>query len=302
MDFDRSSRNPLAHWPRPLAFVLSGGGSYGASQVGMVQAMVEAGITPDLVVGTSVGAMNGALFASDPAESSRRLTEIWHSMTRANVYGSRTRIGTTITAARNGLRRHSLSVFSFDRLNALIDEHIPVETIEDLTIPTVVVVTDALVGQPKLLRSGPLSPALRASAAIPGVFPPVEIQGCFYIDGGVSANVPVRQAVTAGARSMIVLDANPATMPGTLPHSVVGSVVHASMIMLRNQRADAVDDLTGKYPILHLPQVTPPTQSSFEFDRSSELVESGYVSTKDFLTQLPELADSSRRLSPHTAD
>ena len=81
-------------------------------------------------------------------------------------------------------------------------------------------------------------------------------------------------------------------MPGTLPDSVIGSVVHASAIMLRNQRADAIDDLVGKYPILKLPPSTPPTQSSFDFANAAELIRVGNETATDFLSQLPALTDS----------
>lgn len=289
---DPSSRSPLAAWPRPLAFVFSGGGAYGATQVGMIRALTHAGITPDLVVGTSVGALNGTLYADNPILAAERLEEIWASLDRAGVFGGRTRPGRAWSALRNGMRRES-GLVSPSTLRALIDANMPVERIEDLRIPTAVVVTDALVGQTKLLTQGVVGPALQASAAIPGVFPPVKIDGCFYVDGGVTANVPIRQAVSFGARSLVVLDANPASMPGTLPTTAIGSVVHASMIMLRNQRADATDDLVGRHPILHLPQVTPTTQSSFDFANSADLIAAGFEGTRDFLRQLPNLADGS---------
>ncbi len=298
MDLDPTSSSPLANWPRPLCFVFSGGGSYGAIQVGMIRALVEADIVPDMVVGSSVGALNGTLLAADPRSAAENLHDIWSSMSDSGVFGGRTRFSTAMAAIRNGLRRNSLGLYSPGPLRSLIDTHVPVERLEDLVIPTAVVVTDALVGQPKLLTQGSVGPILQASSAIPGVFPPVKIEGCFYVDGGVSANVPVRQAVAFGARSLVVLDANPATMPGTLPRSILGSVMHASMIMLRNQRADAVDDLVGRHPILHLPQVTPTTQSSFDFDHSAELIEAGYTNTAEFLGRLPVLTDSSRRHPP----
>ncbi|MEM7275893.1 MAG: patatin-like phospholipase family protein, partial [Actinomycetota bacterium] len=168
-----------------------------------------------------------------------------------------------------------------------------VELIEDLAIPTAVVVTDALVGVPKILTQGAIGPALQASAAIPGVFPPVKIEACLYVDGGVTANVPVRQAIAFGARSLIVCNANPSSMPGTLPDSVIGAFVHASQIMLRNQRADATEDLVGRYPILNLPQATPASQSSFDFANSAQLMEIGYDTSRDFLSRLPELTDAS---------
>ena len=296
------STSPLAQWPRPLCFVFSGGASYGASQVGMVRALVEFDVIPDMVVGTSVGALNGTLFANDPSTAADKMTEIWGSMTRSGVFGRGGRLTSMVSAARNGLRKNSVALCSPQPLVELITNHTPVERLEDLAIPTGVVATDALVGQPKVLSQGPAVQALLASSAMPGVFPPVKLGGSFYIDGGVTANVPIRPAMAFGARSVVVLNANPATMPGTLPNSVLESIVHASQIMLRNQRADTTDELTGRFPILHLPQVTPPTHNSFDFDHSAELLDVSYVGTKEFLSQLPDLADTNRRLSPPRHD
>ena len=295
MALDPPTTSPLANWPRPLAFVLSGGGAYGATQVGMLRALREAGIVPDLLVGTSVGALNATRFAIDADRGAEELVVAWEAISRAGVFGGKTRIGQAWSAARHGLRRNSMAVFSPERLRNLIDTHLPVARLEDLPIPTAVVVTDALVGRPKLLTQGEIGPALEASSALPGVFPPVKIEGCFYVDGGVTANVPIRQALDFGAKSLVVLDANPASMPGTLPTSIVGSMMHASMIMLRNQRADATEALMGRHPILHLPQVTPVDQSSFDFSNTTDLIDSGYSSTRYFLDRLPDLADPSGR-------
>lgn len=293
MGLDDTKSSPLQNWPRPLAFVLSGGGSYGATQVGMIRALHEEGIEPDLIVGTSVGALNGSLLAANPALAGDRLVKIWTSLNQSGVFGGKSKFGSAVSAIRNGLKVHNPGLVSPDALQRLIDTHLPVETIEDLSLRTGIVVTDALVGVPKVLSQGPISLALQASSAIPGVFPPVRIAGCFYVDGGVTANVPIRQAVAFGAKSIVVLDANPGAMPGTLPDSVLASVMHASAIMLRNQRADAVDDLVGKYPILKLPPSTPPSQNSFDFSNSDALIESGFTTARDFLQQLPSLTDSS---------
>ena len=301
MDLDSTQSHPLSNWPRPLAFVFSGGAAFGATQVGMLRALNEAGIVPDLIVGTSVGALNGVRYAADPAGAIGALTDLWGSLSGTGVFGGKSRAGTILSAVRNGLNRNAAGLCSPEPLRKLIDANISVERIEQLTIPTAVVATDALVGQPKLLTQGDIAPALQATAAIPGVFPPVKIEGCFYLDGGVTANVPVRQAFAFGAKSVVVLDANPATMPGTLPHSVLGTVMHASMIMLRNQRADAVDDLIGRHPILHLPQVTPTTQSSFDFDNSFDLIAAGHRGVGEFLEKLPSLTDASRGTAPKQA-
>ena len=294
MDLDSTQSHPLSNWPRPLAFAFSGGAAYGATQVGMLRALDEAGIVPDLIVGTSVGALNGVRYAADPAGAIAALTDLWGSLSGTGVFGGKSRAGTILSALRNGLNRNAAGLCSPEPLRKLIDGNIAVERLEQLTIPTAVVATDALVGAPKLLTQGAIGPALQATSAIPGVFPPVKIEGCFYLDGGVTANVPVRQAFAFGAKSVVVLDASPASMPGTLPHSIFGSMMHASMIMLRNQRADAVDDLIGRHPILHLPQVTPTTQSSFDFDNSFELISAGHHGVAEFLEKLPSLTDATR--------
>lgn len=296
-ELNGSEERPLANWPRPVAFVLSGGGAYGAVQVGMLRALAEAGIKPDLVVGSSVGALNGVRYAASPGDAIDALGVLWQDMNQAKIFGGRTRIGQGWSAARRFLRRNTPSLCEPEALRALIDANMPIAALEDLPIPAAVVVTDVQAGRPKVLTRGEVGPLLQASSAIPGVFPPVQIDGCIYVDGGVSANVPIRQAIAAGARSVVVLDANPATMPGTIPDSVLGSVFAASMIMLRNQRADADEELKGRFPILHLPRPTPPEQSSFDFSRSAALIEIGYDTTRTFLGELPDLADSSRGLS-----
>lgn len=297
MDQKPAGTGIVDHWPRPLAFVLSGGGSYGAVQVGMLRALGEAGIKPDLVVGTSVGALNGVRFAASPGDAIESLTELWISLENSRIFGGRTKVGRTWSAIRRGLRRNTSAVCSPDGLRALIEANIALPYVEDLPIRTGIVVTDAILGRPKVVTQGQVGPLLQATAALPGIFPPVKVEGCYYIDGGVTANVPIRQAVGLGARSLVVLNANPPSMPGTIPTNVVGSVLHASMIMLRNQRADADEELKGKMPILHLPQPTPPELSSFDFSTAAELIEAGESATRSFLSELPDLADTTRRLS-----
>lgn len=294
-DTTETEPRPLGHWPRPLAFVLSGGAAHGAVQVGMLQALRQAGIEPDLIVGTSVGALNGVRYAAEPDSAIDALTEVWRSLDQS-VFGSRTRLGRLLAAIRRGLRQHGLSLCPPDRLRAVIDANLVVDNLEDLTIPTGVVVTDAVLGQPKVLTKGALGPVLQATAAIPGIFPPVQIDGCVYLDGGVTANVPIRQAEAMGAKSFVVLDATPATLPTVVPSSAIGLATLASTISLRNQRADDVSTLRGRLPVLHLPQATPPEQSPVDFSRADELIEAGFLSARSFLGQLPELTDTSRPL------
>lgn len=293
---DSGAGNPLAHWPRPLTFVLSGGGSYGAVQVGMIRALVEAGVKPDLVVGSSIGALNGAVLAADPDTSADRLMTVWAQIDRRTLYGADSRLRAAWEVAREGLTGQGAALCSPKPLTRLIESAVDVERIEQLATELVVVATDLLVGQPKLLRQGPLVPALQASSATPVLFPPVQIEGVIYVDGSVSANLPIRQALAGGARSMIVLDAGPAHMPGFIPRTPWEALHQASRIMMAGQHAAADEDLSNRHPIMRLPRPTPPALSSFDFSQTRELIDMGFNSTKQFLGDYEELADAGRRI------
>jgi NTE family protein len=261
--------------------VLSGGGSYGAAQIGMLRALDEAGVTPDLVVGSSVGALNGAVVAADPAGAADRLETVWSGVTRAQLFGGGRRIRMLWT-----FLRWRKSLCRPEALRSVIATWLPVESFDQLALPLAAVVTDLVTGEAVSLTSGELEPALLASAAIPGVYPPVELEGQWYADGGVTANVPVRQAIAFGARSVVVLNANPAQLTAKVPTTILGSVVRASVMMLRSQRADAVDGLSLRHPILYLPQVTPPSLSSFNFEHTPALIEAAHQRTRDLLASM----------------
>jgi NTE family protein len=257
-------RSPFADWPRPLAFVLSGGGAFGSVQVGMLKALAERGIEPDLVVGTSAGALHGAALATEGYRALPRLEQLWSSLDRRSLFGRRGRV------AFNLLRHRTLA--DFHRLGGLIDQHLVAGSFEDLQLPFAAVATDALTGDPQLLSTGSIREALLASCAVPGVFPAVEIAGRSYVDGGVAANIPIRQAIAFGARSMVVLDATPPGTRATPPRSFSGALLHSASLMLRSQRAHAIDDIAHRYPIATLPSATPPDIGSFNFGLTEQLL------------------------------
>lgn len=268
MPVDNLLPPPFEDWPRPLAFVLSGGGGYGSVQVGMLQALVDRGIHADLIVGSSVGALHGAMLAAKGEQSLAEMRELWCSVSRRAVFGQRREI------FRNLRRDRSLA--NFDRLTNLIETHLGVDRFDDLNVRFGAVATDVLTGEPELLNEGDLTPALLASAAVPGIFPSVEIGGRRYVDGGVVANVPIRQAIGFGAQSVLSLDASPAILASKPPTSLAGSVLHSVSLMLRSQRAHAVDDLAHRYRVAVLPSPTPPDMGSFNFGRTDELLDSSY--------------------------
>ncbi len=180
------------------AFVLAGGGSLGAVQVGMLQALVEAGVTADLVVGSSVGALNAGFFAGDPtARGVADLAQIWRGLRRRDIFPL------NLGSALRWLGSAD-ALFESTSLRRVIERNLPYGRLEDAAIPVHVVATN-LGGLSVRLSAGPAVEAILASAAIPMVFPSVEIGAEYLMDGAVSGNTPILTAVEMGAERLIVL-------------------------------------------------------------------------------------------------
>jgi NTE family protein len=182
-----------------VAFVLGGGGILGATQVGMLRALFEAGVRPDVVVGTSVGAVNGALVASDPtAGAIETLTRLWTSMSRSEVFS-----GNLVTRART-LAQHGTHLHSSAPLRRLLTASLP-ERFEQLPVPFECVAASVQQAAAHWFASGPLVEAVLASCAVPGLLPPVRIGDEHFLDGGLVHSIPVGRAVALGARTVYVL-------------------------------------------------------------------------------------------------
>lgn len=184
-----------------VAFVLSGGGPLGALQVGALKALLERDVRPELAAGTSVGALNAAFVAFDSTtQGLDRLETIWRSMKNADLFA-----GARFVPWARMLRKGSW-IFESSGLRRMIETNLPGARFEDASIPLAVVTTDLETGVEKVFTSGEILRPLLASAAMPGVFPPVEIDGRMYTDGGVANNVPISTAVAMGAKTLYVLD------------------------------------------------------------------------------------------------
>jgi len=186
--------------PSELAFVLGGGGVLGAHEVGMLRALAERGVKPDLVLGTSVGAVNGAFYAADPTLGGvERLTELW----RESGWSERT-AGATVrrltTLARSGTHLESLS-----ELRERLTKVLPVSRVEELQLPFQCVAASIERAAEHWFDRGPLADVVLASCAVPGILPPVRIDGEHFIDGGIVNSIPVSRAVALGARRIYVL-------------------------------------------------------------------------------------------------
>lgn len=195
------------------AFVLGGGGVLGAAEVGMLKALLEAGITPELVVGTSIGALNGALLAAEPNRAGiDRLEAIWVHAVRDGPLNQSLRTRATAIAA-NRARAAS----SPEPLRRLLVENLHVERIEDLPVEFACVAASIERAAEHWFTSGPIVPAVLASAALPGMFPPVEVDGEHFLDGGLVNSIPLDRARKMGAERAFVLQVGRIEQPLSPP-------------------------------------------------------------------------------------
>ena len=193
------------------AFVLGGGGLLGAHEVGMLRALSEAGITPDIVVGTSIGAVNGAFVAADPDGAADRLTELWRGESLRVVF-SEAMLGRAVRLMRSGTHLHAI-----EPLKRLLADTLPAEAFGDLKLPFHCVAAGIEDASAHWFTSGPLVPAVMASCAVPGLLPPVEIDDRHYFDGGLVDSIPVGRAVALGASTVYVLQVGRIESPLSVP-------------------------------------------------------------------------------------
>lgn len=265
--------------PRPVALVLSGGASLGAVQVGQLRALADAHFVPDLIVGTSVGAINGLYVARHglgPA-SVDALATVWRGLRGDEVFG---KLG---ASAVFRLLRGASTLASSGGLEALVARELPRDASE-LVIPCHVVAVDYLSGRPVVLSGGDLRRNALASAAIPNVFPPVEVDGSALVDGGLAANVPIGPAARLGARSLVVLDAGyPCALPSP-PRGLIPGLLHTLTLTLRNQVHVALPRIAETCVVAYLPAPCPLSVAPHDFTRTDELIGAGNALARQFLS------------------
>lgn len=258
------------------ALVLAGGGSLGAVQVGMLEALARTGFTPDLIVGSSVGALNAAVFAGDPTPRGvATLAEIWRGLRRKDVFPL------TFRSALGWLGP-SGALFDAGNLRRLVERNLLYRNLEDARIPVHVVATN-FGGESVRLSSGPAADAILASAAIPVVFPSVEVAGEHLMDGAVSGNTPILAAAELGATRVIILPTGFACALGGPPRGAVARGFHALTLIIAHQMVRDLTQLAGTIEVVTAPSLCPLAVSPFDFSQTDAMIARAARQTEDWL-------------------
>jgi len=247
-------------------------------QVGQLRALAKTDITPDFIVGTSVGSLNGAVVADAPLVAADRLAALWSTVTREDIFGKH-----LPTAVRVASRKPA--AVDNAHLRSFIHRAVAARDFSELEIPHTSVATDFDTGEVVALRSGELVSALLASAAIPAIFPVVERDGRRLVDGGIVANVPIGVAAAQGAQTIVVLDCGFTVIAPEREDSLRSAMLRTVAIMAAQQvRRDleAVSDRT----VLYLPGPWPIGSRPDDFRRSQELAQAAYDLSLRWLRQL----------------
>jgi NTE family protein len=263
--------------PRPLAFVLPGGGALGAYQVGILKALTEAQVAPDLLIGVSAGAVNAALFAWNATSTGiGHLEQIWRSIRRRDLL--RVQPG-RITMAAVGRRP---SFFDSRPGETFLRKHLGMRQIQHAPVPLVIVATNLHDGRPVVMTDGDAASAVVASCSFPAVYPPVRRGDVWLIDGGVVADIPLDIAAQRGAASALVLSVPPLA-PGTprlraidllFRASTFGVEAHGRTVMLRPP---------AELEVLEV--VAPPSPATtFSIGTTDGLIDEAYEHTVRWLT------------------
>jgi NTE family protein len=259
------------------ALVFAGGGSFGAVQVGMLHSLVANGVSADMVVGSSVGAINGAYYAGAPhLKGVLELETIWRGLTRHDVFPITWRTMLGFIWRRDFLISH-------DGLRKLIEDHLPYRNLQDAQIPIHIVTTDVVTGESVVLSEGSAVEAIVASTSIPGAFAPVPYKDRYLADGAISANTPVKVAVRKGARRLIILPTGYACATNKPPVGAVANALHALTLMVARQLVSELEGLQSDIEYFVVPPLCPLLGSPYDFSRTSELIERSIKSTDDWL-------------------
>ena len=268
------------------AFVLGGGGLLGAHEVGMLRALGEAGVRPDLVVGTSIGAIHGVVVAADPAGAAARLSRMWQGEELRLAFSEKL-WGRAARLVRSGTHLHSL-----EPLRRLLAEVLGRESFSDLELPFQCVAASIEDATARWFSDGPVVSAVMASCAVPGLLPPVEIDGTHYFDGGLVDSIPVGRAVALGATTVYVLQVGRIESPLAVPRKPWEVGLVAFEIARRHRFHEEMSSLPDHVRVHVLPtggDRLPPGRAQFRYRDWSKVglsIERAYAASASYLAAL----------------
>jgi NTE family protein len=274
-----SETQPSAQISRPTktAYVLAGGGSLGAVQVGMLKALAEHGVRPDIVVGASAGAINGAYAAARPdVEGIRELERLWMTTKRRDIFPFNARTLTRLLVKRD-------FILETGALQELIGRNLPYQRLEDAPIPIHIVTTDFLSGEMVVLSKGPAAEAIVASCAIPAAFPSVAIGKRYLADGGLVSNTPIKLARDLGATRLIILPTGHACGLQLPPTGAISSALHGLTLLVAGQIVKELETLDAGCDYHVVPSLCPLGSSAYDFSHTRALIDRAEQQTRDWL-------------------
>jgi NTE family protein len=283
----RAAQRSAARSKRPYtAFVLSGGASLGALQVGMLRALYERGVVADMLVGTSAGALNAAFVASRPQtpETALELARVWRDIRRDDIFP------VSIRTIVRGLCGHRDHLVPDKALRREVRRYLEFEDLTEAAVPLHVVAFDLIEGREALLSEGPAVDAITAAASIPGVFPPVTIGERRLVDGGVVNNTPISHAIELGAERIYVLPTQERSRPlGRVPRGALDSAIYGIGLLLDGRLEADIARYSSKAELIVLPAPNPRQVQPTNFDHSRRLIGDALAATRALLAQGDEV-------------
>jgi len=278
-----ASRRSVVRSRRPCtAFVLSGGASLGALQVGMLRALSERGITADMLVGTGLGALNAAFLASRPQTpaTADELARVWCSIHREDVFPVSMH---TLVGGLCGQRNHLVP----DRaLRSKVRRHIEFEDLAQAPVPLHLVAFDVTDGCEVLLSQGPALDSIAAAAAIPGVFPPVPIGDRRLIDGSVVNNTPISHALALGAERIYILPTHERWHPlGHAPYGALDAAIHGLDLLVDGRLKADIARYSSKAELILLPAPNSLHVQPTDFDHAGRLISEAHAASRNLLAR-----------------
>ncbi len=270
------------------AIVLGGGGVFGATQVGMLRALLESGIRPGLVVGTSVGAINGAAIAAEPSIAGvENLAALWASLAESGMFTE------NVLARAGTLARYRTHLYSAAPLRKLLHAHLPA-TFADLAVGFQCVAASIERAGAHWFISGPLTEAVMASAAVPGLLPPVVIDGEHFLDGGLVHSIPVGRALALGAREVYVLHIGRIEQPLKPPRSLWDVCLTSFELARRHRFVEEMANLPADVRVHVLPsgeEKMPLVSIRYRSARAvAARMQRGYQAAAEYLSAQPDTA------------